>query len=235
MFGIVAGFMAGVGSFLSGVASTIGTAISGFAKSAFNFIAKLPIQGINIINVISAVAKIVHSVVEFLGINSEDDPEILGAKVQQSDKNLEDFDNDVEAYIKYLNEEVELDKEKFDKLTEEEKLGCKVVGMALETKAVEEKIGGVEISPECLAMLTKIQMSGIDINAKELVGIIQVLKDEGITNLNDVVEYLEGKGQSDKIRTGEALAVALGKDASEKIDDLKDAVRSFEVEKETIS
>lgn len=230
VFSAIGSFISGVGSFISGAVSAIGSAISGFAKSAFSIIAKLPIPGLDVFNIISIAAQIIHSVVDFLGINSEKDPEILGAKAEQSDKSLEDFDNDVEAYIKYLKEEVELDKEKFEKMTPEEKAGCKVIGMTLETKAVEEKIGGIEISPECLATLIKIQASGINIDAKELVGIVQTLKKSGITNLNDVVEFLDGKGSSDRIKTGEALAAALGEVATTKILDLQDAVRKYEVD-----
>ncbi len=226
--GWISSAISAVGSFISSAASTIGTAISGFAKSAFSVIAKLPVPGLDVINVISNVAKIIHAVADFLGIKSEDDPERLGAKAEQSDKSLEDFDNDVEAYIKYLKEEVELDKEKFDKLTPEEKMGCKAIGMALETKAVEEKIGGIEISPECISTLTKIQSAGINIDAEELVGIVKALKESGVTNLNDVVEFLDGKGSSDRIKTGEALVNALGEGATNKIIDLQDAVRKYE-------
>lgn len=229
LFSAIGSVISSVGSFISGAISSIGSAIGGFAKSAFSIIAKLPIPGLDIMNIVSIAAKIIHAVVDFLGIKSEEDPEILGAKAEQkNEKNLEDFDNDVEAYIKYLKEEVELDKERFDKMTPEEKMGCKAIGMALETKAVEEKIGGIEISPECLATLTKIQSAGINIDAKELVGIVQVLKEQGITNLNDVVEFLDGKGNSDRIKTGEALTTALGDGAITKILDLQDAVRKYE-------
>lgn len=224
----ISGIISTVGSFISSAASTIGSVISEFAKSAFGFIAKIPIFGLELANIISIAAKIIHEVVNFLGIKSEEDPEVLGAKAEQSDKSLEDFDNDVETYIQYLKEEVELDKERFDKMTPEEKMGCKAIGMALETKAVEEKIGGIEISPECLATLIKIQSAGINIDAKELVGIIQILKEQGITNMNDVVELLEGKGNSDRIKTGEALSIALGAGATIKILDLQDAVRKYE-------
>lgn len=228
--GWISSAISAVGSFISSAASTIGTAVSGFAKSAFGIIAKLPIPGLELINVISIAAKIIHAVVEFLGIKSEEDPEVLGAKAEQSEKSLEDFDNDVEAYIKYLKEEVELDKERFEKMTQEERMGCKAIGMALETKAVEEKIGGIEISPECLATLTKIQSAGINIDAKELVGIVQALKEQGITNMNDVVEFLDGKGSSDRLKTGEAMTTALGDGAATKIMDLQDAVRKYEEE-----
>ena len=229
LFSAIGSVISSVGSFISGAISSIGSAIGGFAKSAFSIIAKLPIPELDIIDILSIASKIIHAVVDFLGIKSEEDPEILGAKAEQkNEKNIEDFDNDVEAYIRYLKEEVELDKERFDKMTPEEKMGCKAIGMALETKAVEEKIGGIEISPECLATLTKIQSAGINIDAKELVGIVQAFKEQGITNLNDVVEFLDGKGSSDRIKTGEALATALGDGAITKILDLQDAVRKYE-------
>lgn len=231
LFSAIGSAISSVGSFIGGAISSIGPTICGFAKSAFSVIAKLPIPGLNIINTIANVARIVHAVVEFLGIKSEEDPEILGAKAEQrNEKNLDDFDNDVEAYIKYLKEEVQLDKERFERMTPEEKMGCKAVGMALETKAIEEKIGGVDISPECLGTLAKIQTAGMNIDAKELVSIVQILKEQGITNMNDVVEFLDGKGSSDRIKTGEVLSSALGDNAKAKILDLQDAVRKYEEE-----
>lgn len=228
--GILGGIISGVCSFVSGVAGKlsgiIGGAISGFAEKAVKVIAQIP--NIDFGKIIPIVGDIIQGVAKILGIKTEEDPAILGAKVQQCDKDLEDFDNDVDSYIQYLREEVKLDKEKFDKMTEEEKLGCKVVGMSLETKAIEEKIGDIEISPECLAMLAKINNEGIRIEAKELVGIINVLKSEGITNLNDVVEFFEGKGESDRIKTGDALEKALGEGATDKIYEVQDAVRKYE-------
>ena len=226
--GILSLIGSAVCGFISSTISSIGPMISNFAKNAFNIIAKIPIPDLKVSDIISIAAKIVHSVVDFLGIKSEENPEILGAKAEQSEKHLDDFDDDVVEYIKYLKEEVELDKEKFDNMTPEEKLGCKAVGMALETKAIEEKIGGVEISPECLATLIKIQAAGIKIDAGELVGIIRFLKTQGITNLNDVVELFEGKGESDRVKTEEVLANAIGEGANEKILNLKHAVRKYE-------
>ena len=230
MFGGFIGAIVGVASkaigFIGNVAGKIGGAISGFAEKAVNIIAKIP--NIDFGKIIPAIGNIIEGVMKVLGIKTEDDPAVLGAKVEQCEKKMEDFDNDVESYIQYLREEVKLDEEKFNKLTDEEKLGYKVVGMSLETKAIEEKIGDVEISPECLAMLAKINAEGIHVEAKELVGIINVLKSEGITNLNDVVEFFEGKGESDRIKTGDALEKALGEGAQDKIYEVQDAVRKYE-------
>lgn len=213
-------------NFVGEIAGKVGTAVSEFAKNTIGVIA--PIPGIGIVQGISIVAKIVHTVAKVLGVKSEDEPEILGAKVEQTDKKMEDFANDVEAYIEYLNEEVQLDEERYEQLSVEEKLGCKAVGLTLEAKAIEQKIGGVKISPECLEVLTKLHAKGVDIDAKALISVVNVLKDQGITDLNDVAEYLKGTGKSDKMKTGDAFATALGENADEKIDTLMDKVREFE-------
>lgn len=228
IFTMVAGAISSVISFISGAAPSIGPSIAGFAKNAFSILANMQTKGLDIIKIISTSTSIIHNVADILGIKTEENTEILGAKAEQSDKSLEDFNNDTEEYIKYLKEEIELDKELIDNMTPEKKMGCNTIGMALETKAIEEKIGGIEIPPEFIATLTQIQFSGINISANELVGIIKVLKDSGITNLNDVTELLEGKGDSDRIKTGEALASALGEGAADKIISLQEAVRNYE-------
>lgn len=227
--GLKAGVSMGISiakNFVGKVAGKVGPVVAEFARRTIGVLA--PIPGIEIVRGISIVGKIVHTVVKILGVKSEDEPEILGAKAEQTDKTMEDFDDDVETYIKYLNEEVQLDEERYGQLSMDEKLGCKVIGISLETKAIEQKIGGVKISPECLEVLTKLHAKGVNIDAKELISIVNVLKNQGITDLNDVAEYLKGTGKSDKLKTGDALATALGEDADEKIDTLMDKVREFE-------
>ena len=64
--------------------------------------------------------------------------------------------------------------------------------------------------------------------AEKLVDVVQSVKQSGITNMNDIVEYLEGKGNSDRLKTGEVLTEALGENALERILNLKDAVRKYE-------
>lgn len=231
--GLIGSIIGTVGSFIAGCVSKIGPAIGSFAKNVVGIVSKIPGIGalVNVSQTIDFIAKVVHAVVDILDIQSEDAPEVLGVKAEQAEKTIEDFDGDAEAYIRYLKEEVELDKAKMEDMTPEEKLGCKAVGLSLETKAVEKKLEGVEITPESLALLGKIHMAGVsDIDADQLLRVIRELKAAGITNMNDVVDYLEGKGDSNRMKTGEALRGAIGEAADEKIDLLKDAVRSFEGE-----
>ena len=123
--------ISGVVDFISETVSRIGPVLCEFAKDVFKVFSKIPIEGVKLEHVISIASSIIHGVLEILGISLKDEPEILGAKAEQCDKNLDDFD-DVKSYIHFLQNEVELDKERFDRLTFEEKLGCKMVGMTLE-------------------------------------------------------------------------------------------------------
>ena len=225
------------GAFISGAAIKLGPIIANYASNFIANVAKIPAIDIETIKTMVDIAcKIIHSICDFLGIESETDPAILGAKAEQADKTLSDYDNDTEAYIKYLKDEIEIDKEKFEKMSSEQKMGCKAVGIALEVKAVENRIGEVKIPPEYVATLAKIQMgSDLVIGSKDLVDIIFNLKSAGIHNMLEVTDYLEGKGDSDRIKTGEVLKVAVGKlaeagDSEQYVEHMKQAARKFEEE-----
>ncbi len=215
-----------VGKFIGGAIAKVAPAIAGFASKAMGILGNLKIPE-GLFKTVSTVSNIVHTLAGIFGIRSEEDPEILGAKVEQSGKKPEDYES-TEAYIQELRENVKLDREKFDKLTPEERMGCKMVGTAIETKAISEKLGGMNISEECLGTVAKLEFGGAKIDPKELVAILQSLKEQGITDLDDVVHYLEGTGSKNMLETGQALASALGEEADKKISAMKDAVRSFE-------
>ena len=185
MFGAI---LTAIGSFIGSIATTIGPTIAAFAKSAVGIITKLKLT-----DTIPLVANVIHIVADVLKIKTDDNSEMLGARAMESQKSLDDF-NSAEAYINYLKDNISIDKEKIREFSEEKRMACNAVGMTIETKAIEEKFGNLVISPECLATLSKLIARGIEINPIELVGIIKTLKAQGITNLNDVVEFLEGKG-----------------------------------------
>lgn len=125
--GIVTAIWTGIkaaGTFIAGVAAKVGPAISTFAGKALEFVAGIPkidLEGMG--RTIEAVGGIVHGVAKCVGVESAEEPEILGAKVEQAEKGITDFDGDVEAYIRYLNQEIKLDEEKFDQMSAERKMG----------------------------------------------------------------------------------------------------------------
>lgn len=149
---------------------------------------------------VDTAADIMGDVLHVLGINS-DPADVMGAKIVQADKKSDEFDT-IQAYIEYLKNEVELDKEKFDALSTEEKVAYGIVGMAVEANAIGEKLG-VEISADVVEMAAKIAGIGkIAVEAKEVISVISNLKDEGISNLNDLCDCIKGSGNSDRLKTG---------------------------------
>lgn len=156
---------------------------------------------------IDKAADIMGDVLYALGITT-DPADVLGAKIAQSDKGIDDFDS-VEAYITYLKNEIELDKEKFDALSTEQRVAYSITGMAVEASAIGEKLG-IEIPADAVELVAKIAEIGkIAVEAKEMISLISKLKDEGVSTLNDVCDCVKGTGDSDRLKTGEALLKVL--------------------------
>lgn len=156
---------------------------------------------------IDKAADILGDILYVLGIEADSADE-LGIKIAQSEKGVDDFDS-IESYITYLKNEIELDKEKFDTLTEEERIAYSITGMTVEAGAIGEKLG-VEISADIVEIVAKVAEIGkVVVDAKELVSLITKLKDEGVLNLNDVCDCIDGTGKSDRLKTGETLVKAL--------------------------
>lgn len=159
-------------SICSGVASFAST-ISEVAKG----VAPVIVEGlkeitkvlaeIKIPEVIVTTVEIIAEVVEFIGkklglIDEENTAEELGFKAQEADKKPDDFDS-IEEYIEYLRDEIEIDREKFDNLKDEEKLSCSAIGSTILAKGISEK-KGVELSGEFLAEVAKQKMKGEEVD-----------------------------------------------------------------------
>lgn len=200
--------------------------MKGFAERMITLSEKYPSIA-EFAQMIDKAADIMGDVLYALGI-STDPADVMGAKIAQADKGIEDFDS-IEAYIIYLKNEIELDKEKFDALSTEERVAYSITGMAVEAGAIGEKLGA-EIPAEAVELVAKVAEIGkIVVEAKEIVLLISKLKDEGIVNINDVCDCFKGTGESDRLKTGEALLKVLdiirpneGKDI---INELIDEVR----------
>ena len=128
----VSSFVSGVGSALSSVGhaicrgvSSLCTAIAGTALGGAigGVVSKLvatigvAFPPLEIINAIIIVASIVSKIAEALDVKEKDkdEPDELAMKAEKSDKKPEDFDS-TEAYIKHLQEEIELSDEEKEKL-----------------------------------------------------------------------------------------------------------------------
>lgn len=147
--------------------------------------------------------KVVNGIAEILGLKEteKDDAEELAMKAESSDKKPEDFDS-TEEYIKYLHEEIELDKEKMENLTPEEKASYGVVGSYLYLKAAAEKLGVDEINAPFIMSVAKLGLS-----PQAAINVIKNLKASGIRNTDAVDDYLHGK--SENLKTADAVDNAL--------------------------
>ena len=156
----------GIGDIFSGIAS-VGAAIVGAVVSIAEHVGpmigecakvimeKIKDLDIDIPKCINMIGDIVEILTKIFDIDSEPQ-EVLGAKAEQAEKTIEDFDNDTIAYINYLKNEIQLDKEKFNSLSQEEKLGYKVTGIAIESQALSQKMD-IEITPDALVLIPKLE------------------------------------------------------------------------------
>ncbi len=196
------GFWSSVGSALSSAASSFCSAVSSVCSaiggSFFNGAGgigsivtsiigtTIPSLG-QILSAIETIGKIVSFIAELLGLKEEDETtEELGYKAHKSDKKPEDFET-TEEYVTYLREEVEVDQEEFENLSPEEKAMYAAMGVAIHIKAIEEKYD-IQAPGEFWRTVADRNMSGEEVNQY-----IKSMKEEGITDMKDVSDYLNGK------------------------------------------
>lgn len=184
------------------VAPKLQDSMKGFAERMLILAEKYPSID-KFAQMIDKAADIMGDILYALGI-SADSADVIGVKITQAEKGIDDFES-TEAYITYLKNEIELDKEKFDALSREEKVSYTITGMAVEVGAIGEKLG-VEIPADVVEIISKIfQIGKLAIEAKEVITFIAKMQEEGIEDLKYVCDCIKGTGESDRLKTGETL------------------------------
>ena len=167
------GFWDSVGSTISSVGSVISSIGGSLGKVAGLAGNLLKVAG-PYINTIMTVVQIVS---QFLGILKQDEtPEELGDKAMRADKQPEDFDT-TQEYISYLREEVEFDKEEFDKLSDEEKLARSAVGTTISMKAINET-KEFDVSLNTWKSIAKLYDKGILSKEEGIDGVLDEFKND---------------------------------------------------------
>lgn len=182
------GFWSGV---WNGIKS-IGGAISNVLKNSELMNKLLPILSVVIpppFDVIALVA--IMAISASMGV--EENPDELGWQMNESDKKPEDFDS-FKEYKEYLDREYPFDKEKFDALSEEQKMACRYIGMVgTMTELKESK--GFEITPESLGVIVKggasLKWDDAQIGAFAK-GLSVALANSGAASLRDVGALAKG-------------------------------------------
>ncbi len=194
--------LAAIGGFISATAAVIGPALS---TAATFIVTKLPtiLQTASVI--VSAITSIVTNVSKMLNIAPEgEQPDELGAKALQEGTRPIKEGETTQEYLDYLRNEVPLDKEKYDKMTPEQKLNCEIIGDTMLAASIEEKTG-VEVPPEFLLAAGKIQMG-----YQTVYSLINAFKNSGIYSLGDYAKYISNDmSEKDAIKVGGAVKAAI--------------------------
>jgi len=179
--------ISGACSVVSSAVSSIGSAMAGVAGALLKVATPY----------LSALMTIVNVVSKILGIlNPNETPEELGDKAMRSDKTPEDFDT-TQEYIAHLREEVDFDKEEFDKLSDEDKLARSAIGTAISMKAINEE-KGFEVSVDTWVTITKLHEKGL-LDKDNLDAFLEEFKEDQ----PEINEYV-----NDKLNGNEELEVA---------------------------
>lgn len=237
MLGIISGIVSGITSAITSVCSSIGgcfstgiTSIGRFASTVLEVGKKA--LGLEPLGIFRAISNVISGIAEVLGLKQkdEDSPEELGLKMEQADKKIEDFSS-TEEYIRYLHKEIELDKEKMNALSMEEKAAYTSVGGYTYLKCASEKLGFDQpIGPELVMDYVR-----LDMQPKEFVTYMEKMKEANVENPSDFSDYLHNQSGSletaQKVKSGMMVALQQlnpGMDAEaamQSILDMKDILR----------
>ena len=179
--------LAGIGIFIEGIVSVVAPVIGSALSTAATFIAtKLPEMLQVATTCVSTISTIVTSVGEMLKIAPpEEQPAELGAKIMQENVRSKREGELTQEYLDYLRT-VPFDEGRFDKMCEEEKLGCEVVGDVMLADSIRETTN-VDLPGEFLMTLTKINME-----AQTVYNLIKSFEKSGISSMGQFNDYLSG-------------------------------------------
>ena len=186
--------LAGLGPLIGGIVSTVAPVIGSALSTAATFIAtKLPAILSVAATCVSAISTIVTSVGEMLKIAPPgEQPAELGAKTLQEGVRPRRDGELTQEYLEYLRT-IPLDADKFKEMSEEEKLGCEVVGDTMLADAIREKTG-VELSSDFLIAIPK-----INLEAQTVYNLIKAFSNNGINSMGQFNDYLAGDIANEEI------------------------------------
>ncbi|MCM1506023.1 MAG: hypothetical protein NC177_02655 [Ruminococcus flavefaciens] len=161
----------------------IGMAIAGAVAIAFPELAIVEIA--EVIQTIEVVGGLISAVVKSLcGMEGDIEPADIGMRAESALKGPDDFE-DYEAYLNYLNNDVQQDPQKLELLTDEEKAAYSLAGNSIMHKVITDKTG-MEISPEFYVDAQKVNMDG-----KEVYATIESANEHGMDDVQ-LGAYLSG-------------------------------------------
>ena len=175
------GFWSTVSSFVSSACSAIGSVASKIGSSIASAATSIVNLGVSLA---AKVGEAIKNVGISLGVIRPDEGmEELGEKAMLSEKTPDDFDS-ISDYIGHLRNDVVINKDKFDSLSDAEKLARSSIGASITLKGINEKLDTV-VSPAFMATVAT-----QDLEAKEIIATIKAYKEKNL-NTDDYSLYLK--------------------------------------------
>lgn len=178
-------------SAVGSLCSSIGGAVMGGVSSLVSAIAPVlgPVLGPTLNPILSVFVAVISVLAElFTDKPKEEKPEEIGMKAKLADKKPENFDS-INDYIEYLRNEVKLDPDKLEHLSDEDKQKYQLVGLGLYIKNIEE-LQGVKLDPEFLKSIPKLKDQGYE--AADIANLMQSMKKNGVTDMKQYVDFMKG-------------------------------------------
>lgn len=211
LVGAVSTIATGVTTFISGCAAAVKTLVSPMLNLLIS-VGKVVIQG---------VCRIVGEIAKTLGIVKPDmEPEELGARATQNPNiKPEDFPT-TQDYIQAL-EAAPFDKEKFEKLSKEEKGYAAIVGSSIEAKGIAERMK-MNIPLSFYATAFKGKMT-----ADESISLLNSMKKNNINDVSLFTAYSEGKLTLEEEKQLKPVFDSYNSANERKIKDIQNEISNF--------
>ncbi|NME81604.1 hypothetical protein [Clostridium sp. SM-530-WT-3G] len=176
----------GISSACSAIGGALFSGASGIASLATGIVSPLIGLGLpEILIGIKVIGGIISTIAEMLGLkDKEETPEELGMKAEEAERKPEQFES-TEKYIEYLRNEVQIDKEKLENLSDEDKVKYAAIGSSIYVKGMEEKYG-MNMPADFWRTVADLKMDGQEVKAY-----IDNFKKHNITDMSDMTNYIK--------------------------------------------
>lgn len=211
MFGFIGAAIGAVGSFISGAVSTVGNIcgkIGGTIIGGIHSLANGLIHTV-VADKQPGLFEMIRQITGLFGLGGER-PEIMGMKVEQSRETPNDYKT-IQAYIAHLHNDIQVEQEKLDKLSDMDRLAYGAIGAALYVKGMEAKCG-MELPADFWKAASKVVNAG-KLSNEGMKHTLDEMKERGMKNAESFSNYMDGKANmEEQMMVYDSLKEALRKE-----------------------
>ncbi len=196
MFGLIVAGITAIAGAISTAAATIGPVCTTIGGAIMTGVGSLGAGLLKLGKILEPVFELINAISTIIGIKpAGEDPAEIGLKAQKSGERPEDYDS-VEAYIAHLRNDIQLDKEELNKLSEADKIMYTTIGSGLYVKNMEERYH-MAMSPIYWEKACKAVNSG-NMSVEQLKDTMDAMKEKGVKNAESFSNYMDGKASMEE-------------------------------------